>query len=132
MLLFAADATSDAFGVLLKEGGVWGAIVVLLCVALVAVVVVLFKVTKALLKAKDIRLKDREQMTETLTKVNDALRDQVIENNELATRLSLEATQSNDSVKEHVKDYGVKAEKLEDAIGALSQQQAILVVKLEK
>ena len=132
MLLFAADDASNAFGVLLKEGGILGAFIVLLCLALIAVVTVLVKVTKALLKAGDIRLKDREQMTETLTKVNDALRDQVIENNELATRLSLETAQSNSGVKEALQQHGQKVEKLDGTVGQLSQQQAILVVKLEK
>jgi uncharacterized phage infection (PIP) family protein YhgE len=125
-----ADNFSDALKVILKEGGVWGAFVVLLILALVGVLGVLWKVVKALLKAKDDRLSDQKSMTATLSQLNLTLKDQAVESSALASRLSAETTTNNTQVKECAQQTGQKVEKLEASIVQLQQQQAILLVKL--
>jgi hypothetical protein len=133
MLAYAAsqaDNFSDALKVILKEGGVWGAFVVLLIMALVAVLGILWKVVKSLLKAKDDRLSDQKSMTDILTKLNDTLKDQAVESSALASRLSVETNNNNTQVKECAQQTAQKVEKLEASIVQLQHQQAVLLVKL--
>lgn len=107
-----------ALDILLTQG-VLGALCVLLGAAL-------FVAIRGWLKEKDARIADRKEMSDTMSGVNDALRDLVIESNKGASNLHVDAARTADAVKNTLHNQEKAFDELRGAVSSLQQEQVRL------
>jgi len=110
-----AENVDSAVNTILAQG-VLGALVVLLAVAF-------FIAIRGWLQEKDGRRTDQREMAKTLEGINLTLRDLVVEGNKHASNLVIEATRSQDGIKNALQNQERALENMQEALDLLRQEQ---------